>query len=135
MIRFSKFIWLYFLISAVVLIPGMFALIRFGLRPAIDFTGGTLIEVKYAVDMPQSSIESVLKKQQLTAASIQKSSNREYIITIKPHKPKKSEIVRNETVGPILGKELLQKTVTAALFAIIAILSYVGYAFRNIKFG
>ncbi|OGG29250.1 protein-export membrane protein SecF [Candidatus Gottesmanbacteria bacterium RIFCSPLOWO2_01_FULL_46_9] len=150
MIRFSKFIWLYFLISAVVLIPGMFALIRFGLRPAIDFTGGTLIEVKYAVDMPQSSIESVLKKQQLTAASIQKSSNREYIIRLKPEgaeklqqfetavtslEPKKSEIVRNETVGPILGKELLQKTVTAALFAIIAILSYVGYAFRNIKFG
>jgi preprotein translocase subunit SecF len=150
MIRFSKYIWLYFLISAVVLVPGMFALIRFGLRPAVDFTGGTLIEVKYGVDVPQNSIESALKKQQIVAASILKSNNREYIIRLKPEgadklqkfeaaitalAPKKSEIVRNETVGPILGKELLQKTVTAALFAIIAILAYVGYAFRNIKFG
>ena len=150
MIRFSKFIWLYFLISAIVLIPGMLALLGFGLRPAVDFTGGTLIEVKYGIDVPQSSIESALSKQQLAAASIQKSSNREYIIRLKPEgaeklqkfevavmslAPKKSEIVRNETVGPILGKELLQKTVTAALFAIVAILSYVGYAFKNIKFG
>jgi preprotein translocase subunit SecF len=44
-------------------------------------------------------------------------------------------VVRNETVGPVLGKELLQKTVTAALFAITAILLYVAYAFKNIKFG
>lgn len=43
--------------------------------------------------------------------------------------------VRFETVGPILGKELLQKTYTATLIAIIAILSYVAFAFKNIKFG
>ena len=46
MIRFSKYIWLYFLLSALILVPGIFSLVRFGLRPAVDFTGGTLIEIR-----------------------------------------------------------------------------------------
>lgn len=47
----------------------------------------------------------------------------------------KASIVRNETVGPVLGKELLSKTLFAALLAISAILLYVAYAFKNIRFG
>lgn len=38
-------------------------------------------------------------------------------------------------MGPVLGAELLQKTVTAALIAMVGILAYVAYAFKNIKFG
>jgi preprotein translocase subunit SecF len=150
MIRFSKYIWLYFVISATVLVPGLFALIRYGLRPAVDFTGGTLLEITFSKSTQQSDIESTLKKHGVVAASLQKASGDNYIIRLKPEKAEtlqqietaftgsasgSSQIVRNETVGPVLGKELLQKTVTAALFAIVAILSYVGYAFRNYKFG
>lgn len=114
MIRFSRYLWLYFLISAFVLVPGMFTLVRFGLKPAVDFTGGSLIEVKSS-----SGVTSFirLKPDEATPANIE------------------GEIVRSETVGPLLGKELLQKTVTAAIFALIAILSYVAYAFKSIKFG
>ncbi|MBI5619862.1 hypothetical protein HY950_02785, partial [Candidatus Gottesmanbacteria bacterium] len=57
MIRFSKYIWLYFLISALVLVPGMFALVRWGLKPAIDFTGGTLLELQFASDVSGAAIE------------------------------------------------------------------------------
>jgi preprotein translocase subunit SecF len=150
MIRFSKYIWLYFVISAIVLVPGIFALVRFGLKPAVDFTGGTLMEVKFPSDTTQGDIENILTKEKLMAASIQKASGDNFIIRLKPETAPKlealegalistasgrGEIVRNETVGPVLGKELLQKTVTAALFAIIAILSYVAYAFKNYKFG
>lgn len=114
MIRFSKYIWFYFLLSGLVLVPGMFALARFGLRPAIDFTGGTLIEVQRE---NHTEILRFKSDEQVKAASII------------------GTIVRNETVGPILGKELLMKTVVAAVVAIIAILLYVAYAFKNIKFG
>ncbi len=144
MIRFSKYIWVYFLLSALIIVPGLITLFRFGLRPAVDFTGGTLFEIKFASVVPQSTVEEMLEKQQLTASSIQSSNGNDYIIRLKPEENDKlqkfeeslkSEIVRNETVGPILGKELLQKTFTAAIIAIIAILSYVAYAFKNIKFG
>jgi preprotein translocase subunit SecF len=150
MIRFSKYIWLYFLISAFVLVPGVFALIRFGLRPAVDFTGGTLMEVKFPESTTVESIEKLLSDEKITAASIQKASGDNFIIRLKPESSThlealeatlvstasgQGEIVRNETVGPILGKELLSKTVTAAIFAVFAILSYVAYAFKNYKFG
>ena len=42
MIRFSRYFWLYAFISGLILVPGIYSLVRFGLRPSIDFTGGTL---------------------------------------------------------------------------------------------
>lgn len=114
MIRFSKYIWLYAFLSALILVPGMYSLIRHGLRPAVDFTGGTLIEV-------QSSSGEI--------SQFRFKPTEELPATFS------GQIIRNETVGPILGRELLQKAITAALFAIAAILLYVAYAFKNIKFG
>ena len=150
MIRFSKYMWLYFAISLLVLVPGTFSLIRFGLLPAVDFTGGTLLEVRFAKDVSQAELETQLASKHIEAAGIQRAVGNDYIIRFKPDvtekmknlettlfagMSQKSQIVRNETVGPVLGEELLQKTVTAALFAIGAILLYVAYAFKNIKFG
>lgn len=150
MIKFSKYIWLYFFISSLVLVPGIFFLVRFGLRPAIDFTGGTLLEISFKNSVQQSAIEQVAKKSNLALVSLQKSINNAYIIRTKPEADAKivsfqkdlssqtSEvpiISRNETIGPVLGSELLQKALFAAILAIIAILVYVAWAFKNIKFG
>lgn len=123
MIRFSKYIWLYMLISAFVLVPGMYSLIRYGLRPSIDFIGGTLIEV--------ASNEIVVGGQKTSSGTyiLRFTKDDEAPVSLS------GTIIREETVGPILGKELLQKTVTAAVIAIVAILLYMAYAFKNIKFG
>lgn len=149
MIRFSKYMWVYFILSSLVIVPGLIGLIMFGLRPAVDFTGGTLLEIHFGSPMQQSSIEKLLSGDGITAASIQNTGVDNYLIRLKPEKDAtlmslenrlnslkpKAQIVSNDTVGPVLGKELLQKTFTAAIFAILAILAYVAYAFKNIKFG
>lgn len=127
------------IISGLVLVPGTYSLIRWGLRPAIDFTGGTLLELRANKD---------ISKMNLPVSSIQKTSADTYILRIGEGKDVLPQLqaklvaasvsgttLRNESVGPVLGKELLSKTVTAALVAIAAILLYVAYAFRNIKFG
>jgi len=44
--NFTKYLNLYFIISALVILPGLYSLFRFGLKPAIDFTGGSIIEVR-----------------------------------------------------------------------------------------
>lgn len=139
MIRFSKYIWLYMIISGLVLVPGVYSLIRWGVKPAIDFTGGTLLELRANQDITRLN---------LPVASIQKTSADTFILRIQEGKDVLPQIssklvaasvsgqtLRNESVGPVLGKELLNKTVTAALFAMAAILLYVAYAFRNVKFG
>src|SRR5205814_219586 len=119
MIRFSKYMWVYFFISSLVIIPGVYSLIRFGLRPAIDFTGGTLVEMKFEKDVPDNIFIGESKKLQISLASIQKTSTNTYLLRIKDGSEKvadlsrglsdrtgqKSDVIRNETVGPVLGKE------------------------------
>lgn len=149
MIRFSKYIWVYIMISASVIIPGLISLGMFGLRPAVDFTGGTLLELQFSEKIDEKNVLNIFTNQSISPSSVQNLGGNTFLIRLKPEKSDvltkldesintftpKVEVSRNETVGPVLGKELLQKTVTAAIFAIIAILTYVAYAFKNIKFG
>jgi preprotein translocase subunit SecF len=150
MIRFSKYIWLYALISSLVLVPGIIGLIIFGLRPAVDFTGGTLLTLRFQSQIHELQISKIIAKNNVQPVSIQRSTDNIYMVRLKPEsdavliglektisseKNNKIDILSAETVGPVLGKELLGKTITAAVIAILAILSYVAYAFKNIKFG
>lgn len=149
MIRFSKYIWLYFLISGLVLIPGIFSLIRFGLTPSIDFTGGTILEIHFDKSTTTAQIMNIVQKEKLSAESLQFSASQIYILRFKPLDSAEvgqlqkdltqnigtNQIIRDETVGPILGTELLLKAVYAAILAVVAILLYVAYAFKNFKFG
>ena len=124
MIRFSKYIWLYACISSCVLIPGIIGLLFFGLRPAVDFTGGTLLELHFQSPTAQTQITQILAKDRIQAVGIQKSSSTNYFVRLKPETDEtiallektlsmeltnKVEIQSIETVGPVLGKELLQK--------------------------
>ncbi len=52
-----KFRYLYFAISLLVIVPGIIALILWGLPLGIDFTGGSLLEVQFASGNPPSIAE------------------------------------------------------------------------------
>ncbi|MFC1626666.1 protein translocase subunit SecF [Patescibacteria group bacterium] len=150
MIRFSKFLRLYFLISAMVLIPGVISLLVNGLKPAVDFTGGTLLELQFLDAIEHSQIDTVAQETTIEITNMQPSENNTFLFRMKPTERENisnfingfsdnlegaPQVIRNETVGPILGKELLSKTVMAAFFAVIVILLFVAYAFKNIIFG
>lgn len=153
MLDFMKYKWLYFLISALVLIPGIVSLALFGLRPAIDFTGGTLLELKF--NNQQSAINSqqlgeIIEKQGIEVFSVQSSGEKTALIRTKPIEKEEvaaikvalkekfgeqPEEIRFETIGPTLGRELLTKTVFATILAAGFILAYVAWQFKNKKFG
>lgn len=150
MIHFSKYIALYFLLSALVLVPGICSLVLWGLRPGIDFSGGTLLELRFQKPVHQSSFNGIAKATGIELSSIQSSERNSYLLRMKSLPDQKLDafevsiasasgekpiVSRKETVGPILGKELLFKAIVAAIFAIVAILSYIAYAFKNIKYG
>ncbi|MCL4200058.1 protein translocase subunit SecF [Patescibacteria group bacterium] len=150
MIRFSKFIWVYAIISALVLVPGIFSLVRYGFRPSIDFSGGTLVEYRTSAKVPEAVMRQAATDAEVSLVSVQQSGGSAYLIRMKPETNQKISLmtqgierlasvsalaVRNETVGPTLGKELLSKTLIAAILAASAILGYVAYAFKNIRFG
>ena len=151
--NWMKFKWLYFGLSALVLIPGIFSLVLFGLKPSIDFTGGTLLELKFSVQHPVISIQQVkeiIAEKGLEASSVQFSGENTFLIRTRPITKddvvtikaamaekfaEKPEEIRFETVGPILGRELLIKTIVAVILAASFIMAYVAWQFKNAKFG
>jgi len=151
--NWMKFKWLYFLLSALVLIPGMISLAVFGLQPSIDFTGGTLLELRFQQELAQNFSERakrVIEKQGFEVSSIQSSGEKTILLRLKPISKNEAmtiksslaeefqempEEIRFETVGPILGKELLRKTLLAIVLAAGAIMAYVAWQFKNKKFG
>lgn len=150
MIKFSKLIWLYFTISGIVILSGLYSLARYGLRPSIDFSGGTLVEFTANKDIASDAVMQTAQSMRVDVASVQRAGSGHYIIRMKPQTSQainellsKIEsntkatltIQQNETIGPVLGKELLKKAVFAAILAITAILCYVAWAFKNLKFG
>lgn len=144
--NFTKHLYLYFIISAIVILPGLYSLIRFGLQPSIDFTGGSIIEVQGS----ELKIEEQFKGiEEIELISIQNTNENTYLLKLKPiDEAKKGEILnklnekygeveelRFETVGPVLGKELIRKTLIAVVLAAGFILAYVAYQFKDKKYG
>lgn len=146
--KFMKYSRWFFALSALVLIPGIFSLIRFGFRPSIDFIGGTLLELKFENTADFSTVQS-LESPSFEFDAVQSSGENSYIFRGKPidNAAKDSfvqsieeqlgaaEVLRFETVGPTLGRELLQKMLTAGAIVSVFILLYVGRQFKNLRFG
>lgn len=137
-----KYWKLYFIISMLVIIPGTYSLIRYGLKPSIDFTGGSTILWEVKTD------ESTLKDKATTSGvEIREMSSKgdTWSISTSPlsketYQSYKSSIegvkeLSFDTVGPALGGELIRKTISAILLAASLILFYVAYRFKSIKFG
>lgn len=148
MIRFSRFRAIYIIISLLVIIPGIISLLVFGLRPSIDFTGGTLLEISFSSGT-KTMIEESAQAVSFPLVSIQQ-SGQTFIIRAKPEGSQKAgelldalqkksessvQLLRNETVGPVLGRELLLKAFVAAVVAVVVILLYIAHAFKNLLYG
>ena len=148
-----RYKWVYFLISAIFLVPGIISLIFFGIRPSIDFTGGTLLEYKISpkenLKPDSKSIKEALEKTNVEVSSLQVSGENIYLIRTKPIDKDKNETIKKElsekfgsleeirfeTVGPILGQELIRKTIFAVILAAGFILLYVAWVFKDKRFG
>lgn len=148
--NFMRFKWLYFALSALVLVPGIISLILWGLRPAIDFTGGTLIEYQFTTAPTTTDAREALELAGFEVSSIASSGEESLIFRLAPISQGEEETVkatlaeivqeapeqlRLGTVGPILGRELLKKAFIAILLAAGFILAYVAWRFRELKFG
>ncbi len=148
-----KFRKLYFLISLSFLIPGIISLFLFGLKPAIDFTGGSLIELHFLDQEKFANYSDKGLKDNLNGSydvsAVQNSGDKKIIIKGKEITNAEKDtlvtkliqnygqidVLRFETVGPILGAELLKKTLTAILLVASIITFYVWKQFDELKYG
>jgi len=135
----------WFVISGVVILPGILSLIVWGLNLGIDFKGGTIIEYKLTKPVEIKEIKKKLQSENLpglTLASTGVSSillktlplEKEKISTINQTLKKDfdAQEIRQETVGPVVGKDLKRKAAWSVVLACIGIVLYIAWAFRNI---
>jgi len=148
-----KYKWFYFLLSALVILPGIYFLIRYGLRLSVDFTGGSVLELKFKQTISGSQlldISKIVEEKKYEVIEVQSSGEGQILLKMKPIGKEDVSIiktllaqefkeipeeVRFETVGPILGKELINKTIVAILLASGFITLYVGWQFKDLMFG
>ncbi|MCG2686412.1 protein translocase subunit SecF [Candidatus Parcubacteria bacterium] len=150
MTNFIKFKKIYFLISAFFLVPGILSLIFWGLKPAIDFTGGTLLELRLQQNdqCQMTNVKDTLGEEGVGVVSTQVAggtcllrlhpvdeAEKNEILTTLSDKLGAVEEVRFETVGPTLGRELLDKTMVSVVLAAGFILAYVAYQFKDKMYG
>lgn len=151
--NFMKWRWLYFLISLLIIIPGVISLAVYGLKPAIDFTGGSLLEISFLEITEDRELNVVNLEENLQdiyeLSSIQQSGENQVILKGKNiDNELKNEVLsiltqeygeisekRFETVGPSLGKELLAKTLVGVVIANGLIMIYIWIQFSELKYG
>lgn len=140
-IRLRK-IW--YAISLVIILPGLISLVFQGLNKGIDFTGGNLIELSYAKPVAVEMIRGAIASQKLEASrTVQKIGETGYLIRT-PHltqdqnanllgalgKLGESTILRNESVGPTIGRELTMKALISLLIAAVLMIIYITIRFE-----
>jgi preprotein translocase subunit SecF len=136
---------LFFLISFVVIIPGVYSLLTHGLKLGIDFTGGTTF-VWQSESLNQTTLQEALIDQGIEPKEITQDSSTWEVTTTPVSSQSYQDLTMTlsdaniteleyNTIGPSVGRELVEKTISAIILASISILLYVAYRFRNIKFG
>ena len=99
----------FFLLSAIVIIPGVISLILFGLKFSIDFTGGSKLEFQISNFKSQTSnknISEVLDSEKIKVHKIEKVSGDTFKVQTNPiEQDKKNEIVSElDKLGKITEK-------------------------------
>jgi preprotein translocase subunit SecF len=143
-----KFRPLFFVISLFLLISSLLSIIIWGFKPSIDFIGGAVWELDLPSLPENSKIEEIFTNNNIENLIItNKDSN--YLLEFKNINPdqkntldqeiqkidKDYQELKFETLGPVLGKELLKKTITAVILSALFLLLFIGRRFKDFSFG
>ncbi|KPK73111.1 hypothetical protein AMJ87_02650 [candidate division WOR_3 bacterium SM23_60] len=142
-----------FVFSAILMIISLLLLIFIGPNFGIDFTGGALLQIRFSQRITTAELRNSLAKIGKEHAQIQSlgAEQKEYIVRAAERNPVEfaknvkavlqedypdnaQQVVREETVEPKIGKELLGKTLWAIIIALALILVYVSFRF-DYRFG
>ena len=144
----SKRGWFY-LVSLLVILPGVaFLALSPGLRPGIDFTGGSTLTLEFAADVSQTALRERLAAEGHPDATLQRLGDRTYFVRVKElADDSKSNLVGAletalspdgvselsfDLVSPIVAAETVRNAMYAVLAAAAGIFVYVWWAFRNV---
>jgi preprotein translocase subunit SecF len=147
-IKYSK-IWL--VISSAIAVVCAILLLMWGLKPGIDFTGGSLMELTFTNRPESSEIQKVFDGLDMKNTSIQKTGDKGVILRTnflseEEHQKVLREVKNQlqtagdqiqedsfQTIGSSISNQLKSKAIWAIVFVNLGIIGYVAYAFRKVS--
>lgn len=142
--------YLFFLISFLIIIPGLIILAIDKPKLAIDFTGGTLLEVSFSSSNPplpseliemynDLGVEDVLVQTTGQGSLVVRSSfldddtRAKVINSMEDRFSQEVTVLRYDSVGPTVGQEVASRAAFAVAVAAIAVVIYISFAFRGVQ--
>ena len=137
----------WYALSAVLVGGSIVCLAVFGLKQGIDFTGGSLLSVRFEKERPGPvEIEKALSSLNLGSITIQPVGDRDLNIRAKTLEEdahqnvlatlRKSFATTTElefnAIGPAVGQELRQKALTGLVIVFLSILAFIAWSFRRV---
>ena len=150
----------YFVFSALLIIPGLLSMIAppgwstggSGLKPGIDFTSGSVMDVAFEEPVQPDAVRSVLARMDHPNALVQTVGDNSVLIRTRVLEEASGGGVSErqtiqdalesdigpivasglDTVSPIIAQETVRNTFLALVVASVFILIYIWYAFRRV---
>jgi len=137
----------YFWITGLILAGAVGTILIFGLPLAIDFTGGSLMQVSYPNGRPAlADIEKQVAVVPLGAISVRASGTNAISIRTRTLAPAEHDAIMSilsqnasttelayTSVGPTLGGQFANKALWAILAVALAVILYIAFAFRKVS--
>ncbi len=141
---------IWYTISGLLIGGSILALGVWGLRQGIEFTGGSLLAVHFSHARPSiQTMEQAISNAHIDTASavvqpvgdtdaqfrlptLTTAQHDALMTSLKAVQGDVTEL-QFDTVGPVIGQELRQKSVEGLAIALFAIMIYVAYAFRQVS--
>ena len=144
-----------FILSGILVLASALALFRFGLKPGIDFTGGSLLEVKFSQERPdiadaRATLFAVDVGEVLAQTSgpdtmllrmrfLTEDEHQKILSLLRDSYGPEGETApsvleeRFETIGPAISANLKDRAAYAAGAVVLAMILYIAYAFRKVS--
>ena len=138
----------YFLISLIIIIPGIISLILFGLNLSVEFTGGSNLTFAFPSKVSSkevTQISNIFGQNKIKIQGITTSGN-QVLIKSQPVNQTQDILITKEiktslgnfqqqsyeTIGPTIGAETLRNAIYALIVASILIVIYITWSFRSV---
>ncbi len=140
---------IFFALTGALVLASLVSFFLFGIRLAIDFTGGTLVQATYAGGRPPANVlQQSLDSAHLTNYSLREAGTGDYIMRAGAMTNAQREalldtlsvrgvypvIISNQSeIGPTIGAELRSKALISIIVVMFCILFFIAFAFRKVS--
>jgi len=137
----------FFILPALLSVVALAAVLGWGLKPGIDLSGGSLLEVSYPAGRPLAeTVRNATSNLGLGEVRVQPSGEHNYLLRQRDLSNEEreslgkalgmlgtAEEVQFVSIGPSIGQELLSKAWIAIALVMVLIILFIAFAFRHVS--